>query len=194
MLHRPGGKALPRQLRALLEAIPAVAAAKRILDETISERNENLPGQFLTNLETPIGTRFLAGAPRFAEEVHLVAPFFEKDESNEMPLDDKWLGGLVKRYPNARFHVYLPQLEAEPLCVQGCREMFEAAERQLIERIVLHPVEPEPGPLHGKVACLVHTPKRTKRCLYPRRFAQHDVCRPARTGDSGQHRGGLDSQ
>ena len=41
--------------------------------------------------------------------------------------------------------------------------MFETLDRQLTHRVALHPVAPAPGPLHGKVACLVHTPGRIQR-------------------------------
>ncbi len=163
MLHRPRRLTLPRELRELIEALPSVTAARRILDATSNQRAADLPGRYLTSLHAPIGTRFISGAPKHAEEVHIVAPFFEKEDSNEVPLDDRWLRALGQRYPRAHFHVYLPQLEAEPLCVQGCREMFEALERELCNRVALHPVLPAPGPLHGKILCLVHTPRRVQR-------------------------------
>jgi hypothetical protein len=41
--------------------------------------------------------------------------------------------------------------------------MFETLERHLIHRVGLHSVTPSPGPLHGKLACVVHTPKRIQR-------------------------------
>jgi len=125
--HRPGRRALPRELRTFLEALAGVAAAKKILEGTTGERNDNLSCRFLTSLHEPIGTRFLASAPKHIDEVHLVAPFFEPEESAEASVDAKWLQSLVQRHPNAHFHVYLPQLEAEPLRVQGCRETFEAS-------------------------------------------------------------------
>lgn len=163
MLHRPRSRSLPRQLRELLAALPGVAAAQRILDGTRDQRASDLSGTFLTSLDAPIGPRFVSVAPKHAEEVHLIAPFFEKDESNEAAVDDHWLRLLSQRYPDARFHMCLPQLEAEPLRVQGRRKMFELLERQLTHRLYLHPVAPTPGPLHGKVACVVHTPRRIQR-------------------------------
>ncbi len=163
MLHRPGSMALPRQLREMLEELPQVVAARMILEETITARLNDLPGEFVTSLQSPIGLRFLAGAPKSVEEVHLVCPFFEKDESCGVSLDEKWLGQLAQRYPKAHFHVYLPQLEANPLRVQGCRGVFEMAQLQLKHPILFHTVEAAPGPLHGKVACLVHTPGRIQR-------------------------------
>ena len=163
MLHRPRLRTLPRELRELLAALSGVAAAQRILDSTSNQRAADLPGLYLTSLDAPIGPRFVSAAPRHAEEVHLVAPFFEKDESLEPSLDDRWLRLLAQRYPSAHFHIYLPELEAEPLRVQGCREMFQKLERQLAHRIALHPVAPAPGHLHGKLACLVHTPRRIQR-------------------------------
>jgi len=163
MLHRPRSRSLPRQLRELLVALPSSAAARRILDGTRDQRAGELPGIFVTSLDAPIGPRFLFSAPKHADEVHLSAPFFEKDESDEVGLDNHWLRLLARRYPRARFHVYLPQLEAEPLRVQGRRETFDLLERQLAHRISLHPVAPAPGPLHGKIACIVHTPQRMQR-------------------------------
>ena len=165
MLHRPGRRALPRNLRSLLEAFPNVIAAKRILEGTVNEKNRNLPGQFLTSLHEPIGARFLAGAPKSAEEVHLVAPFFEKNESNEESLDDKWLQQLTERYPNAHFHVYLPELVDQPLRVQGSKKLFVDAQKKLTQTVVLHPVpiERTHGPLHGKVACVVYRRNRTQQ-------------------------------
>ena len=163
MLHRPRELALPQELRELIETFSGVAAARCILDETIKQRPAELPGRYLTSLHAPIGTRFISAAPKHAEEVHLVAPFFEREDSNEPPLDDRWLHVLAQRYPRADFHIYLPQLEAEPLRVQGCREMFESLERQISRPVALHPVAPNPGALHGKLVCLVHTPKRIRR-------------------------------
>jgi hypothetical protein len=163
LLHRPRSRSLPHQLRDLLAALPRVAAARHILDGTRDQRAVDLPGTYLTSLDAPIGPRFMSAAPKHAEEVHLVAPFFEKDESREAALDDHCLRLLARRYPDARFHVYLPQLEAEPLRVQGQREMFERLESRLKHRLSLHPVPPAPGPLHGKVACVVHTPRRIQR-------------------------------
>lgn len=163
MLHRTRSRSIPRQLRELIAALPGVAAARHLLDGTRDQRTNELSGTFLTSLAAPLGPRFISTAPKHAEEVHLVAPFFEKDESNEMGLDDHWLRLLAQRYPDARFHVYLPLIEKDPLCVQGQRAVFERLELHLIHRIVLHPVAPEPGPLHGKVACVVHTPQRSQR-------------------------------
>jgi hypothetical protein len=163
MLHRPGRRVLPGQLRDLLEALPGAVAATQILKATVSTPTEKAFGRFLTSLHQPIGPRFLAGAPKRAEEVHLVAPFFEKEESNEKPIDEKWLQQLTHRYSNAKFHIYLPQLEADPLRVQGTRKLFDAAERILKHPIILHPVKPKPGPLHGKLLCIVHKPKRKMR-------------------------------
>ena len=163
MLHRPRSRTLPGQLRELLVALVGVAAAHHIVEATTNQRARDLPGTFLTTLDAPIGPRFLAASPKYAEEVHLVAPFFEKDESNDVAVDDRWLRELARRYPSARFHVYLPQLEAEPLRVQGRREMFELLESQLTHPLALHPVAPAPGPLHGKIACVVHTPRRIQR-------------------------------
>lgn len=74
-------------------------------------------------------------APKHADEVHLVAPFFEKDESSEAALDDHWARLLAQRHPDARFDVYLPPLEVEPLRVQGLREMFERLESELDHRL-----------------------------------------------------------
>ena len=94
MLHRPRLSTLPSQLRELLKALPGVAAAQRILDATSNQPAENLPGRYLTSLYAPIGPPFISAAPRYAEEVHLVAPFFERDESKEAALDDHWLSLL----------------------------------------------------------------------------------------------------
>ncbi len=163
MLHRPRSRSLPRQLRELLAALPTVAAARHVFDGTRDQPAIDLPGTFVTSLDKPIGPRFVSAAPKHAEEVHLVAPFFERDESNEPALDDHWLRLLAQRWPGARFHVYLPQLEAEPLRVQGQREMFERLEGQLKHRLSLHPVVPAPGPLHGKVACVVYSFRRIQR-------------------------------
>ena len=163
MLHRPGAKSLPRQLRKLLMALPRIAAAEQILSGTKEERSRETPGTFLTSLEAPIGQRFLSGASEDAAEVHLIAPFFEMDESSEPALDESWLRLLVERFPAARFHIYLPQLEADPLRVQGQRRIFASIDRELDQPLSIHPVPPNPGPLHGKLACVVHTPRRTQR-------------------------------
>ncbi len=163
MLHRPRSRSLPHQLRELLAALPGIAAAGGILRGTRDQPAIDLPGTFLTSLAAPIGPRFVSAAPKHADEVHLVAPFFEKAESTEPAMDDHWLRLLAQRYPGASFHVYLPQLEAQPLRVQGQRAMFEQLETQLQHRLSLHPVPPAPGPLHGKVACVVHTPNRLQR-------------------------------
>jgi len=165
MLHRPKSKTLPRQLRELLEVLPEVTAAKRILDETSNVHADDLPGEFVTSLHGSIGSRYFDTAPKHADELHLVAPFFEQGSTNAAPLDVVWLRKLVRRYPDARFHIYLPQLETEPLRVQGSREMFVTAEHELRTPIIFHPVEKDPGPLHGKIACIVHTPKRTQRAF-----------------------------
>lgn len=154
MLHRPGRKVLPRELRELLAALPGVAGAKHILDGTTSLAPGQGPGDFLTSLTRPIGTRYLSAGPRLASEVHLVAPFFEANESHGASIDEGWLRALAERYPDALFHVYLPCLDAEPLRLQGSRTLFEAAEQILDQPIVFHPVMPAPGPLHGKVACV----------------------------------------
>ncbi len=163
MLHRPRRLALPQELRELIGTFPGVAAARRILEETTKQGPAELPGQYLTNLHAPIGTRFISAAPKQVEEVHLVAPFFEREDSNEAPLDDRWLHVLAQRYPHADFHIYLPQLEAERLRVQGCRELFDSLEQQISNPIVLHPVAAAPGALHGKIVCLVYIPKRIRR-------------------------------
>lgn len=163
MVHRPRRMALPGELRELLGALPGVAAAQRILEATSNERASDLPGRYLTSLRAPIGARYVSTAPKHVAEIHLVAPFFEKDESSEASLDDHWLRLLAKRYSQAQFHVYLPLIEADPLRVQGCRERFETLEEQITHRIALHPVVAAPGPLHGKIACLVHTTSRTQR-------------------------------
>ncbi len=162
MLHRPGHRALPRNLRSLLEALSSVIAAKRILEGTVNEKNGNRSGQFLTSLHEPIGIRFLTNAPKYADEVHLFAPFFERAESNEESLDGKWLQKLTELYPNAHFHVYLPQLEDQPLRVQGCKQLFVDAQKKLTQTITLHPVERTHGPLHGKGTCVVYRRKRTE--------------------------------
>ena len=163
MIHRPEAKWLPRQLRKLLMALPRVAAARQIISETREERSTDTSGTLLTSLEAPIGPRFMSGAPKNASEVHLIAPFFEREESSEPAIDESWLQLLVERYPAAHFHIYLPQLDSDLLRVQGQRRIFASANRSLDQPLSIHPVPPNPGPLHGKLACLVHTPQRIQR-------------------------------
>ena len=161
-IHRPGDLTLPEQLRTLLKELP-VTAARQILQGTTDQRVGDMPGQYLTSLSEPIGSRFLSRAPKHAEAVHLIAPFFEKGESAEDSLDEQWLLGLAQRYADAKFHIYLPQINSEPLRVQGRFETFAMAEKQLVSPIALHPVVAQPGPLHGKVVCIVYTPQHVQR-------------------------------
>ena len=159
MFHRPGSRTLPKELLELLHSLGDVQSAELIREESRGARPNELDGTFMTSLDEPIGPRFLSKAPRDAEEVHLVAPFFERYESAEPPLDQAWLAQLASRYPSAEFHVYLPQLQSDPLLVQGSRELFEV----VADRLRVHPVEPKPGPLHGKAVCIIHRPLRARR-------------------------------
>lgn len=165
MLHRPGGLHLPKAIRELLQSLPQNAAAQQILERTTTAKAANLTGKCVTSLNKTIGSQFLAQAPRYAEEVHLVAPFFDMDmkESYENPLDGKWLNQLAMRYRGAQFHIYLPCIISDPLTVQGDRDIFISIERTLAYRVVFHPVESIPGPLHGKVVSLVYRPSRMQR-------------------------------
>jgi hypothetical protein len=159
MFHRPGSRTLPKELLELLDSLGEVLSARVIREGAKAARAPELDGTFLTSLNKPIGPRFLLKAPSDAEEVHLVAPFFERQESAEHPLDRVWLAQLASRYPTAKFHVYLPQLQSDPLLVQGSRDLFEV----VADRLRVHPVLPKPGPLHGKVVCIVHRLGRARR-------------------------------
>ncbi|AUT50529.1 hypothetical protein C2L66_00800 [Paraburkholderia caribensis] len=159
MFHRSGSKTLPKELLALLHSLGDVQSAQLIREEARGAGVKELDGTFMTSLEQPIGRRFLLKAPRDAEEVHLVAPFFERHESAEPPLDQAWLAQLASRYPSAQFHVYLPQLQSDPVLVQGSREVFEV----VADRLRMHPVQPKPGPLHGKAVCIVYRSRRARR-------------------------------
>ena len=163
MLHRPGWKGLPGELRELLKSLDSVAAARIILESTSNVSFSDSSDEYLTSLHVPIGKRFLASVQATPHEVHLVAPFFENDEDAEEGLDEYWFRLLTKECRFAQFHIYLPMIEDDPLTVQGSKELFVEAERHLVNRIILHPVERSPGPLHAKIACLVHIPGRIKR-------------------------------
>ena len=162
MLHRPCGLHVPKAIRELLKSLPQNAAAQYILESTTTAKADNLSGKCITSLRKTIGSQFLIQAPSVAEEVHLVAPFFDMDmrESYEDPLDEKWLNQLAMSYQSAQFHIYLPCITSDPLTVQGDRNIFLSIERKLARRIELHPVEPIPGPLHGKAVSIVYRPSR----------------------------------
>jgi hypothetical protein len=159
MFHRSGSKALPKELLAMLDSLGYVQSARLIRAKVRGARANELGGTFVTSLHKPIGRRFLSMSPRDAEEVHLVAPFFERHESAEPPLDRAWLAQLANRYPSAEFHVYLPQLQSDPVLLQGDRNLFEV----VANRLRVHPVWPKPGPLHGKAVCIVYRPRRAWR-------------------------------
>ncbi|GAB7526785.1 hypothetical protein [Paraburkholderia sp. 2C] len=160
MFHRPGDTRLPKDLQVLLDALGDVRSAQLIRRQSTQARADDFGGAFVTSLNEPIGPRFLSSkAPRDAEEIHLIAPFFERHEPGDGSVDKTWLERLATRYPDAQFHVYLPQLEKSPLRVQGNREVFEP----LADRLLLYPVPPARGHLHGKLVGIVHRPKRVRR-------------------------------
>ena len=163
MIHRPGWKGLPAELRELLKSLDSVAAARIIHESTSNIQSADSVDEYVTSLHEPIGKRFLASVEATPREVHLVAPFFEKGEAAEEGVDGHWFQLLAKECRFAQFHVYLPMIEEDPLTVQGSNQIFTEAERHLADRIILHPVEKSPGPLHAKIACVIHVPGRIKR-------------------------------
>ncbi len=165
MLHDPGNKALPRELRQLLEAARDCPAAKTIVDTTVNAHN-SLPGRLFTSLAQPIGPRFLRLAPKSAREIHLLAPFFDcGDQGDGETVDGVWLQKLADEYQSTSFHIYVPQLDTNPLTVQGTRTVFAALASKLDPGVELffHPVVPKPGHLHGKLIAIRFKQGRKQR-------------------------------
>lgn len=168
MLHRPGNSQLPKAVRELLVALPGNnKAAKLILSSTKNAPSNVLVGKCVSSLYEPIGPQFISKMPscNYADEVHLVAPFFDDTmaESSDAVIDSAWFSHLAKKYPDADYHVYLPQLSVDPVMVQGDRRLFLSIQRMLSNRIQYHAVERKPGPLHGKIVNIVYRKSRTDR-------------------------------
>lgn len=165
LLHEPGDRKLPASLRRLLAKLPG-DAARVIRNATADSPLGSLrSGRFVTSMDRPIGREFLSRSPRGVEEVHVLAPFFEQAAGFDS-LDRGWLDTLRKRFPYAKYRIYLPLLEpGRKPCVQGESALFKKFVDDLgdDDQLRLHPVPPDPGPLHGKLVAIVYRSGQGRR-------------------------------
>lgn len=150
LVHEARDRNLPHGLGVILRRLSNSQSAKMILAESYT-RGTGDRSTHLCSLDERIGERFLRGR-RDASEVHVVAPFFDCRTEANAPLDSTVVKRLRSRFPFAQFHFYLPQIDSDPVTVQGSRTLFGGLfPSSHLPQPWIHAVPRRPGPLHGKL-------------------------------------------